>query len=95
MTRHLFLQMHGSPLSSCCIIELSCSKLSAMLLLDDAPASVDAANVLEKLLIKQLALNRHLHLIEWVFEHKICVHVVYPAQDKLLTSNFAHLAKPV
>ena len=46
---------------------------------EQAPSPVHAVYGLEEVVVKQLAANGHLHLIEGVLQHKVAIQVVYPA----------------
>lgn len=57
-------------------VNRSCETFSSLYY---APSPMDAADVLYEPLIKLLAFDRHLHLVEWILQDEVCVQVIYPA----------------
>lgn len=48
---------------------------------EKAPSPVDSVDGVEKVAVEELAANGHFHLIEGVFEHKVAVQIIDPADS--------------
>ena len=51
--------------------------------IEEAPSPVDTVDCVEEVAVKELAANGHLHLIEGIFEHKVAVQIIDPAEHSL------------